>query len=156
MKNQVIVITGSTRGLGYAIAEAMLKAGATVVISGRSAEALQEAVKKLSRHGAVAGRRCDLRKESQVYALARWVVAHFGGVDVWVNNAGYSASAGRILDLPPDQAALNWAIHARGDSVVTIPGVTNAAQAAENAAAMRFKLSESEIGELHERSRTAP
>ena len=50
------------------------------------------------------------------------------------------------------QAALNWVIHARGDLVVTIPGVTNATQAAENAAAMKFRLSESELGELDQRS----
>src|SRR5574340_667209 len=104
MRNQVIVITGSTRGLGYAIAEAMLKAGATVVISGRSGEALRRAAAKLARHGVVAARRCDVRKESQVYALARWAVGHFGGIDVWINNAGYSAFAGRNLDLPPEQA----------------------------------------------------
>ncbi|HET6845798.1 MAG TPA: SDR family oxidoreductase [Anaerolineales bacterium] len=104
MKNQIVVITGSTRGLGYAIAETMLKQGATVVISGRSPEALRRAVKKLSPFGAVTGRRCDVRQERQVYAMARWVVAHHGGIDVWINNAGTSASAGRILDMPPHQA----------------------------------------------------
>ena len=36
MKNKIAVVTGSTRGFGYAIAEAMLRAGATVIISGRS------------------------------------------------------------------------------------------------------------------------
>jgi NAD(P)-dependent dehydrogenase (short-subunit alcohol dehydrogenase family) len=104
MKNQIVVITGSTRGLGYAMAEAMLKAGATVVISGRSVEALQKAVKKLSKLGPVTGRRCDVRQERQVYALARWVVTHLGGIDVWINNAGYSAFAGQILDMPPGEA----------------------------------------------------
>jgi aryl-alcohol dehydrogenase-like predicted oxidoreductase len=49
--------------------------------------------------------------------------------------------------------ALNWVIHARGDIVVTIPGVTNAAQAAENAAAMKFRLSEAEMDELDELSK---
>jgi aryl-alcohol dehydrogenase-like predicted oxidoreductase len=51
------------------------------------------------------------------------------------------------------QVALNWVIHARGDIVVAIPGVTSARQAAENAAAMRFRLSEGEMGELDEVSR---
>jgi NAD(P)-dependent dehydrogenase (short-subunit alcohol dehydrogenase family) len=104
MKNQVVVITGSTRGLGYAMARAMLEAGATVVISGRSSIRLQRAVKKLSKFGKVNGRVCDVRQERQVYALARWAVAHLGGIDIWINNAGYSAAAGRILDMPPDQA----------------------------------------------------
>ena len=104
MQNQIVVITGSTRGLGYAIAEAMLRAGATVVVSGRSAEAVERAVKKLSKHGRVRGRRCDVRQERQVYALARWAVTHLGGIDIWINNAGYSAFAGRILDMPPEEA----------------------------------------------------
>ncbi len=104
MQNQIVVITGSTRGLGYAMAEAMLKAGATVVVSGRSAELVERAAKRLSRHGAVTGKRCDVRQERQVYALARWVVTHHGGIDVWINNAGYSAFAGRILDMPPEEA----------------------------------------------------
>ncbi len=39
-----------------------------------------------------------------MYALARRVVKQFGRIDVWVNNVGYAASAGRIVDTPPDQA----------------------------------------------------
>ena len=105
MKNQIVVITGSTRGLGYAIAEAMLEGGSDrgdQRALGRGA--CERAVKKLSKFGTVTGRRCDVRQERQVYALARWVVAHLGGIDVWINNAGYSAFAGRILDMPPDEA----------------------------------------------------
>lgn len=104
MIDQIVVITGSTRGLGYAIAEAMLKAGATVIISGRSPAALRTAVKSLGKHGAVKGVRCDVRRERQVYALARWVVNRFGRIDVWVNNAGYSSSAGRIVEMSPAEA----------------------------------------------------
>lgn len=104
MKGKVVVITGATRGFGYAIAQAMLKAGATVVITGRSKPRLQQALGTLHGLGPVTGLICDVRKEKQVYALARRVVDQFGRIDVWVNNAGYSASAGRILDTPPDQA----------------------------------------------------
>ena len=104
MKNKVVVITGSTRGFGYFIAEAMLKAGATVVISGRSEEALKGAIKSLESLGPLTGLVCDVREEEQVYALARQAVEQFGHIDVWINNAGYSASAGMILDTPPAQA----------------------------------------------------
>jgi aryl-alcohol dehydrogenase-like predicted oxidoreductase len=55
-------------------------------------------------------------------------------------------------DATPGQVALNWVIHARGEIVVTIPGVTNAKQAAENAAAMKFRLSDDEIAQLDELS----
>ena len=104
MKNKIIVITGSTRGFGYFIAEAMLKAGATVVISGRSEEALRGAIKSLESLGPLTGLVCDVREEQQVYALARQTVEQFGRIDIWINNAGYSASAGMILDTPPAQA----------------------------------------------------
>ncbi len=56
----------------------------------------------------------------------------------------YSASAAQV--------ALNWVINSQGDSVVTIPGVTKASQAEENAGAMKFKLSGAEIAQLSELS----
>lgn len=104
MKDHIVVVTGSTRGFGYAIAQEMLKAGATVVISGRSKEALDKARQSMSSLGKVEGMQCDVREEEQVYAMARRVVDQYGKIDVWVNNAGYSASAGMMLDLPPAQA----------------------------------------------------
>ncbi|HEX8991085.1 MAG TPA: SDR family oxidoreductase [Anaerolineales bacterium] len=104
MKDRVVVITGSTRGFGYAIAQAMLRAGATVIISGRSKDRLQTALESLESLGPVSGVACDVRDEQQVYDLARHVVDQYGRIDVWVNNAGYSASAGRMVDTPPEQA----------------------------------------------------
>ncbi len=104
MRDQIVVVTGSTRGFGYAIAEALLKSGARVVVSGRSRPALQKAVKALRKLGNVSGVACDVRRERQVYALARRVVDRYGRIDVWVNNAGYSSSAGRILETRPEEA----------------------------------------------------
>jgi NAD(P)-dependent dehydrogenase (short-subunit alcohol dehydrogenase family) len=104
MNDQIAVVTGSTRGFGYAIAQALVRAGATVVVSGRSQPALRKAVRILGKLGDVTGVACDVRRERQVYGLARQVVNRFGRIDVWVNNAGYSASAGRILETPPEEA----------------------------------------------------
>jgi NAD(P)-dependent dehydrogenase (short-subunit alcohol dehydrogenase family) len=104
MKDKVVVITGSTRGFGYAIARAMLRAGATVVISGRSDRALQRAAKSLHKLGPVVALPCDVRRERQVYSLARHVVRRFGRIDVWINNAGYSAVAGLMIDIRPQEA----------------------------------------------------
>ena len=104
MKDRIVVITGSTRGFGYAIARAMLEAGATVVISGRSERALTRAARTLGKLGRVFALRCDVRVERQVYALARRVVREFGRIDVWVNNAGYSAVAGMMVDIQPKEA----------------------------------------------------
>jgi short-subunit dehydrogenase len=104
MKEKVVVITGSTRGYGYAIAEAMLKAGAVVVISGRSQDALTKAIDSLAVLGIVKGQICDVRNEEQVYALARFAVQSSGRIDIWVNNAGYSSSAGLMLETHPHEA----------------------------------------------------
>ena len=104
LKDKVVVITGGTRGFGLAIAEAMLKAGAMVVIGGRSEDALTKAIASLQTHGEVKGQICDVREEAQVYALARFANQSFGQIDIWINNAGYSAAAGMMLETPPAQA----------------------------------------------------
>lgn len=104
MKEKVVVITGSTRGFGYAIAEAMLKAGAVVVISGRSQDTLTQAMGSLVALGTVKGQICDVRNEEQVYALARFAVQSFGRIDSWINNAGYSSSAGLMMETHPQEA----------------------------------------------------
>lgn len=104
LKDKVAVITGGTRGFGYAIAEAMLKAGAKVVISGRSNDALAKAIDSFQGQGVIKGQICDVREETQVYALARFAVQSFGQLDIWINNAGYSSAAGRMLETPPVQA----------------------------------------------------
>ena len=104
LNGKIVVITGSTRGFGYAIAEAMLKAGAEVIISGRSEEALTKATESLQRQGEVKGQICDVREELQVYELARFAIQSFGRIDVWINNAGYSSAAGGMLETPPEQA----------------------------------------------------
>jgi len=104
LKDKVVVITGSTRGFGYAIAEAMLNAGAMPVLSGRSEEVLTKAIASLASIGAVKGQICDVREEEQVYALARFAMQSFGRIDLWINNAGYSAAAGFMLETSPQQA----------------------------------------------------
>lgn len=60
---------------------------------------------------------------------------------------------GQKYQATPAQVALNWVIWFNGDLVVAIPGATKAEQATENAAAMRFRLSESELARLDELSR---
>jgi NAD(P)-dependent dehydrogenase (short-subunit alcohol dehydrogenase family) len=104
LKDKIVVITGSTRGFGHTIAEAMLRSGAIVVISGRSEDALANATRSLESLGTVRGQLCDVRREEQVYALARFAVQSFGRIDIWINNAGYSAAAGLMLETKPEQA----------------------------------------------------
>lgn len=104
MKDKVVVVTGSTRGFGYAIAESMLEAGATVAITGRSQEAIQRVLNGLQRKGRVSGFVLDVREEEQVYKLVEDVLQEFSRIDIWVNNAGYSNAAGMMLDMNPQDA----------------------------------------------------
>ncbi len=104
LKDHIVVITGSTRGFGYSTAEAMLRAGATVVITGRSQEAIRRAVGSLAAIGPVSGEELDVRNEAQVYQLVERVVEQYGHIDIWINNAGYSASAGLMLETDPREA----------------------------------------------------
>jgi aryl-alcohol dehydrogenase-like predicted oxidoreductase len=60
---------------------------------------------------------------------------------------------GARYDATPAQVALNWVIHCHGDAIVTIPGATQASQAAESAGAQKFKLTADEMARLDELSR---
>ena len=104
IKDKVVVVTGSTRGFGYAIAESFLEAGANVAITGRSQQAVDGALASLQPKGRVSGFVMDVREEQQVYKLVEDVVKEFGRIDVWVNNAGYSNAAGMMLDMNPQDA----------------------------------------------------
>lgn len=104
IKDKVVVITGSTRGFGYAIAESMLEAGAIVAITGRSQSVVESTLTKLQLKGRVSGFVVDVRNEEQVYKLVDDVIAEFGHIDIWINNAGYSNAAGMMLDMNPQDA----------------------------------------------------
>jgi NAD(P)-dependent dehydrogenase (short-subunit alcohol dehydrogenase family) len=104
LQNKVIVITGSTRGFGLATAQACLAAGATVIITGRSQEAIDRILNGMQTPDRTAGFLVDVRDEVQVHHLAEKVIQKFGRIDVWINNAGYSSAAGMVLDMNPREA----------------------------------------------------
>lgn len=88
---KIIVITGSTRGIGYGLADSFLALGCAVTVSGRTAEAVEKAVVELSaKHEAdrVFGQPCDVTDFEQVQALWNAAKARFDKIDIWVNNAG--------------------------------------------------------------------
>ena len=103
LKDKIAVITGGSRGLGYAIAQAYAAAGAAVVIAGRSQSTLDKAVGDLLNRGFRAGGLAvDVGKCEQVEALADHAVRAFGRIDVWVNNAGMGAPYGPTLQVAPE------------------------------------------------------
>jgi NAD(P)-dependent dehydrogenase (short-subunit alcohol dehydrogenase family) len=104
LKDKIIVVTGSSRGFGYAITESALEAGAAVVVTGRSQQAVNNSLTSLQPKGRVSGFVLDVREEEQVYKLVEDVIKEFGRIDIWINNAGYSNAAGMMLDMNPQDA----------------------------------------------------
>ena len=107
MTKTTIVITGSTRGIGYGMADAFLEMGCSVAVSGRSREAAEAASQKLaSRYDAqrVFGFACDVSVPDQARALWDASASRFGGVDIWINNAGHSGDMGMMWELSAENA----------------------------------------------------
>ena len=101
--SKVIVITGSTKGIGYGLAEEFLKRGCSVVVSGRNQTALDNAVAALSaKYKNVAGCLCDVTRFEDHEQLFAFAQAKFGRVDVWVNNAGISLPRYMLWEQPKD------------------------------------------------------
>jgi len=90
---KVIVITGSTRGIGYGLADSFLELGCAVTISGRTTASVEKAITALTaKHqpDRLFGYPCDITQFEQVQALWDAAKAHFGRIDIWINNAGVS------------------------------------------------------------------
>ena len=98
--SRLALVTGGTKGIGYAIAEAMMRAGNQVAILGRSSEAVSTAERSLAKNtGAkVIGVEGDVRDATSVDRAMHQVITSLGGLDVLVNCAGVGVGA-PIADL---------------------------------------------------------
>jgi len=103
LEGKVAVVTGGTKGIGYAIAESLAKAGASVFICGRNRTELRDAVADLSKHGRAGGEVCDVRSEDQVRQMIEECERTFGGVDILVNNAGMGVFGKTVEELSGDE-----------------------------------------------------
>ena len=95
LKDKVAIITGGSRGIGYATAERFLQEGAKVIITASSPETAENAVQKLRKdypHAIVGGISPDLSSMASVREAFRQVAEEYGCVDILVNNAGVSES----------------------------------------------------------------
>ncbi len=88
MEKSIAVVTGGSKGIGFSIADALLKSGASFFICGRDENDLRSALEKLAAAGEVDGTVCDVRDEEQVRKMLENCVAKFGGIDILINNAG--------------------------------------------------------------------
>ena len=103
LNGKVAIVTGSTKGIGRAIAEALVREGVNVCVSARSEDEVERAVAELNEieRGRVTGAVCDVRDYDEVRALVEHAAAEFGGVDILVNNAGVG-HFGRVEEMSPE------------------------------------------------------
>lgn len=107
----VVVITGSTKGIGLGLARALAAAGHSVVVSGRSQAEVDAVVAALP---GTAGQVCDVTDPVQVEALWDFATGQFGRVDIWINNAGFAITHKWTRDLSLDELGAMTATNLMG------------------------------------------
>ena len=96
LKNKVAIVTGGTRGIGFAVVKKFIENGAAVSIWGSRQETVNlktlEQLKELYPDAKISGKCPSLKDAAQVTAMINQVKEEFGAVDILVNNAGISQS----------------------------------------------------------------
>jgi len=104
-----VLITGSSKGIGYALAKEFLSAGDNVIICSRSDDLVQAAIENLRGefgHQRVWGTTCDVRDGENVRALVDFAKNTIRYVDIWINNAGSNAYSYKPLVETGDEALM--------------------------------------------------
>jgi NAD(P)-dependent dehydrogenase (short-subunit alcohol dehydrogenase family) len=104
---KVVVITGSTRGIGYGLNVSFLDRDCAITVTGRTEEGVSQAVDKLRRAydpGRVEGCVCDVRDPHHLDTLWQQALLRYGKVDIWINNAGVSNPQAKVWEISPKEA----------------------------------------------------
>ena len=114
LSGRVAIVTGGTRGIGRALAEGFVAAGAKVVVASRKADACAETERRLQSLGGEAlGVPTHLGELDQLQALVDRTIAHFGRLDILVNNAA-NALTQPIEKITPEAWEKSYAVNLRG------------------------------------------
>lgn len=97
---KVAIVTGSTAGIGYAIAKRLGQDGAKVIVSSRKQTNVDKTVKDLRSQGiTVEGIVCNVSKRKEREDLVDFTLKKFGRIDILINNAGINPAFGSLLDV---------------------------------------------------------
>lgn len=127
LDGKVAIVTGSSRGIGKAIAVELARAGATVVIAARTVEAGKSALpgtifatlEEIKSFGGNAiALKCDVRHEDDINEMVRQATLQLGHIDIMVNNAGITTQE-TFKDLPVEKWDLIMAVNLRGTFLCT-------------------------------------
>lgn len=100
LADRVALVTGSSRGIGLAIAERLAEEGARMILNGRHADPLRDAADLLRGKGHDADRLvADVGEAAEVEALFRHILATHGRIDILVNNAAMAHPVGHLLEI---------------------------------------------------------
>jgi NAD(P)-dependent dehydrogenase (short-subunit alcohol dehydrogenase family) len=114
MTDRTVIVTGGTRGIGLALAEGFVQAGARVVVASRKADACEQAAQHLRQLGGQAiGVPTHLGDVGDLEALVQRTVDEFGGLDVVVNNAA-NALAQPLGEMTVDAWTKSYEVNLRG------------------------------------------
>ncbi len=103
LQDQVAIVTGSSRGIGRAIAETMASLGAKVVVSSRKAEACDEVAKTIAAKGGEAAViACNISRKPDIEALVKGTQDRFGRIDILVCNAAVNPFFGPLAQMTDD------------------------------------------------------
>lgn len=102
LQNRTALITGGGSGIGKATAEAFLREGAAVVITGRDETKLRSACSEFQSFGRISYLPCDLTRFEQVRQLIAWATESLGRIDILVNNAGANIKRRAVRELTPE------------------------------------------------------
>ncbi|HEX5473429.1 MAG TPA: SDR family oxidoreductase [Vicinamibacterales bacterium] len=103
LDGKVAVVTGSSKGIGFAAARALLDAGCRVVLNARKQDELNEAAQRLGKPDAVHAVAGDVGRPEDAARLVEAAAARFGGLDILINNAG----VGRFANVA-DMSIEDW------------------------------------------------
>ena len=112
LAGKVVIVTGASRGIGAAAAEAMAKAGATLILTARDGALTEEVARAIG--PSATAKACDVSDYAAFAALVEQTKARHGKVDVLVNNAGVIEPISRIADSDPAAWARNVQINLVG------------------------------------------
>ncbi len=89
IKDRVVLITGSTQGIGFGLARGFAQIGARVYVNGRNAEKVDRTIEKINSEGLEARAACfDVGQADQIETAIQGIIAESGALDVLINNAG--------------------------------------------------------------------